>query len=251
MIAKLEKILKRWDSTLRENKWCGIKNEDMNVLCAFIRENSSKDKLVKQVIDCRNYCIYSDMKTEQLLTLTRRALKTIKRRYHRTYSQSEMYKSVTRHLFSEQIKKVDGRPLRTLDVEVEKPATARFVRRYVEKRMGQEYHRQHKKDDAFRTNNKARHSVNRAISYQLHNIGQVETGERRTFSTHWKPIYDPFTGTTVLKKKMSYSTLKEAKMAIIQWHADHPEDNIPMQAYKCEHCHNYHIGHNRELKPVI
>lgn len=81
------------------------------------------------------------------------------------------------------------------------------------------------------------------------NIAQIDEASQleKQISTHWKEMYDSTTGQMVLKKKMGYSTLKEANMAIDKWRIDHPEDAIPMAAYQCAHCGKFHIGHNRSL----
>ena len=136
-----------------------------------------------------------------------------------------------------------GITLKDVDITMEDGATSRKVRRIVEKRMCQAYHRQHK--NCGQNGGRDRHYMKRATSFQLHNLGQIEceTGVCRTESTHWKRSYDPITGEVVFKKKMGYSTYEEAMEAARQFSLRHPEDKRTISAYKCAYCGMWHIGH--------
>ena len=138
---------------------------------------------------------------------------------------------------------MDGKYLKDVDITMEDGATSRKVRRIVEKRMCQAYHRQHK--NCGQNGGRDRHYMKRATSFQLHNLGQIEceTGVCRTESTHWKRSYDPITGEVVFKKKMGYSTYEEAMEAARQFSLRHPEDKRTISAYKCAYCGMWHIGH--------
>ena len=111
--------------------------------------------------------------------------------------------------------------------------------------MSQACHRQYKHFGEDKTN-RTRHRVNRAVYYQLYNIWQNDNSSEmhRDVASHWKYSHDPFTSQLVLKKKVEYPTLQDANLAIIQWQVAHPDDRVPMEAYRCSHCHNYHIGHS-------
>lgn len=163
-------------------------------------------------------------------------------------SQRVRYEYVTKRIFLERIKAADNRYLRNIDITLENGKTARLVRRIVEKRMSQACHRQYKNFGADKTN-RTRHRITRAVSYQLYNIGQIDNclELHRDVASHWKYRYDHVTSQFVLKKKVEYATLQDANLAIIQWQVAHSNDKTPMVAYKCSHCHYYHIGHSIQV----
>ena len=114
--------------------------------------------------------------------------------------------------------------------------------------MCQTYHKQHK--DVFHSHgNRSRHNMKRAVSYELHIMGQVENVKSvsRGNSTHWKRKYDPNTGKIVFKKKVGYRTIEEAKISAIKLANDKPWSQKAVNVYKCSHCHMYHIGHESEM----
>ena len=137
-------------------------------------------------------------------------------------------------------------PLRNFDIETEPASDSKKVRRIVEKRMCQEYHRQHKHRSSYRISGKARHEMDRAVSYQIFNLGQLDGyANQRESGTHWKKIVDYSSGEYVMKKKVEYATIEEAQLHIELYKFAHPKDKRPMHAYYCEHCGHYHIGHDR------
>lgn len=167
--------------------------------------------------------------------------------------QSVRFWAETHKIFSERLRFRGGMLLRNFDIETENAKDSRKVRRIVEKRMCQAYHRQNKNSNKEEKSNSDRYWMHRATSYQLHNIGQVEhvRNVSRGLSTHYKKEYDPLTGEIVFKKKMTYQTELEALDAVRLWYISHPEDIGKMHAYQCNKCHKWHIGHqsNRiELK---
>ncbi len=91
--------------------------------------------------------------------------------------------------------------------------------------------------------------MKRAVSYELHIMGQVENVKSvsRGNSTHWKRKYDPNTGKVVFKKKVGYRTIEEAKISAIKLANDKPWCQKAVNVYKCSHCHMYHIGHESEM----
>ena len=158
--------------------------------------------------------------------------------------QGFRFKGQTQRLFEERLHFKGEMLLRNFDVETESARDSRIVRRIVEKRMCQAYHRMNKgMCDA--ASNKDRYWKRRAISFQLYNIGQVDDihGTSRGESTHWKKMYDPQTGKVVFKKKMAYPNEGAALEAIKLWKIVHVEDTKEMAAYQCSHCHKWHIGH--------
>ena len=103
----------------------------------------------------------------------------------------------------------------------------------------------YKKYSRTTNSNKDRYWEQRATSYQLYNIGQIENIEylSREDSTHWKRDYDNNTGKVVFKKKMIYNNEQEALEAIEERKKLYPFDTKEMHAYECKYCHKWHIGH--------
>ena len=133
--------------------------------------------------------------------------------------QGERFKGETRRLFDERLRFKDNMLLRNFDIETENPKDSRKVRRIVEKRMCQAYHRRNRRVDYDGSQRRNEHYwMNRATSFQLYNIGQVENvgSVSRGYSTHWKREYDELTGQVVFKKKMAYSSEEEAMIAVMQ-----------------------------------
>ena len=165
-------------------------------------------------------------------------------RRQKTFGQQERYCYVTKSIFNERLKCKDDIWLRNIDITTEDSKTARKVRRIIEKRMCQTYHKQHK-NTFHECGNRSRHNMKRAVSYELYIIGQVENVYKvsRGASTHWKRQYDPHTGKVVFKKKFGYETIEEAKASAIRLVHDKPWCHKAVSVYKCVHCNKYHIGH--------
>jgi len=159
--------------------------------------------------------------------------------------QGFRFKGQTQRLFEERLHFKGEMLLRNFDIETESAHDSRIVRRIVEKRMCQAYHRMNKGMCDAALSNKDRYWKRRAISFQLYNIGQVDDihSTSRGESTHWKKMYDPQTGKVVFKKKMAYPNEGAALEAIKLWKIEHVEDTKEMAAYQCSHCHKWHIGH--------
>jgi hypothetical protein len=171
--------------------------------------------------------------------------KSLSRKRTKTLGQQERYEHVTKAIFNEKLKCKNGTWLRNVDVTIEDSKIAKKVRRIIEKRMCQTYHKQHK--ELFHENgNQSRHNMKRAVSYELYIIGQVENinKQSRGNSTHWKRQYDPITGKKVFKKKVGYKTIEEAKVSAIKLLHDKPWCSKTVNVYKCAYCDQYHIGHD-------
>lgn len=172
----------------------------------------------------------------------------------KTFGQQERYEYVTKAIFKEKLKCKDNIWLRNIDITTVEPWLAKKVRRIIEKRMCQTYHKQHK-DIFHERGNRSRHNMKRAVSYELYIIGQVENvyKKSRGNSTHWKRKYDPNTGKIVFKKKVGYHTIAEAKLSAIKLAADESRNHRAIDIYKCPHCNMYHIGHEsmHSLAPIL
>lgn len=177
---------------------------------------------------------------------------TSKRR--KTFGQQERYEHVTKAIFNERLKCKDDTWLRNIDITTEEPWLVKKVRRIIEKRMCQTYHKQHK--EIFHDHgNQSRHNMKRAVSYELYILGQVENVNKlsRDNATHWKRQFDPNTGKVVFRKKFGYETIEEAKTSAIKLVQDKPWCHKAVNVYKCAHCNKYHIGHESYLtaNPIL
>ena len=171
----------------------------------------------------------------------------IRTKRQKTFGQQERYEHVTKHIFKEKLKCAKDTFLRNIDVNTASSKIKKIVRRIIEKRMCQAYHKTNK--DRFHINgNRSRHNMKRAVSYELYILGQVENiaGKSRGLSTHWKKKYDPHTKQFVFKKKHCYRTIKEATVAARKL-ANDEKHYRKISVYKCGICNNYHIGHKSHL----
>jgi hypothetical protein len=259
MNIEVIKVLKSWKSSLdyygKLDDWKLSAN--LSILGVYLRtkdEDIKRMRLVKQIRDKallpmfdipsmkellnRFFDSLSLSRAEEELNITHKAHYTVKE------GQGFRFKGQTQRLFEERLHFKGEMLLRNFDVETESARDSRIVRRIVEKRMCQAYHRMNKGIcDA--ASNKDRYWKRRAISFQLYNIGQVDDihSTSRGESTHWKEMYDPQTGKVVFKKKMAYPNESAALEAIKLWKIVHVEDTKEMAAYQCSHCHKWHIGH--------
>lgn len=257
MNTEVVKVLKSWKSSLdnyeKLDAWKLSAN--LSVLGAYLRtkdEDIKVMRLVKQIRD-KALCPTLDIpsmkellnKFFDILNLRNTKENDSKSNYIVKEGQGFRFKGQTQRLFEEKLHFKGEMLLRNFDVETESARDSRIVRRIVEKRMCQAYHRMNKGTCDSTLSNKNRYWKRRAISYQLYNIGQVDDihSTSRGESTHWKKMYDPQTGKKVFKKKMSYPNKDAALEAIKQWKIEHVEDTKEMAAYQCSHCHKWHIGH--------
>lgn len=255
MEQTIQNTLKRWELSLinfgKIDQW-NI-NKDYNILCAFIAKGKSKTAR-SAVRECRDYSISLSCDAAILLSKVQNANRILNKpddsRINRemkkfnSVGQTKRYESITKKLYTEKLRFKEGQYLKDIDILMEDKATSRKVRRIVEKRMCQAYHRQHKIFPRYDGHD--RHFMKRATSFQLHNLGQIECKEGicRSQFTHWKKTYDPIAGKIVFKKKMAYSAYEEATAAARQHMAMHPEETVPVTAYKCAFCDKWHIGHS-------
>ena len=84
------------------------------------------------------------------------SMSTNKRR--KTFGQQERYEHVTKAIFNERLKCKDDTWLRNIDITTEESWLVKKVRRIIEKRMCQTYHKQHK--EVFHDHgNQSRHNM--------------------------------------------------------------------------------------------
>lgn len=255
MEQTIQTTLKRWESSIinygKVDQW-NI-NEDYSILRIFI-SSSKSNTARKAVTECLDYSILNDYDVAVLLSKIQNANRILNKQNDsrinkemnklNSVCQSKRFFSTTKKLYNERLKFKNGEYLKVVDITIEDGATSRKVRRIVEKRMCQAYHRQ--KKNTHSEGGQDRHYMKRATSFQLHNLGQIERskGFIRSHSTHWKKVYDPITRKIVLKKKMEYSSIKEANQAAKEYMHRSPYDTRRINAYICEYCGKWHIGHS-------
>lgn len=256
MKSEIQQILKKWEGNLRRNGSLDVAQYSRvsSEVDGFIRSNK-KSQVARLLADCRNSMLSPAPDGEKILKNVRHALFLIQKEINDEkrelgidvdLGQRQRYQAVSKKLYMEKLKFQDNSSLREADVTLMEGKDSRKVRRIVEKRMCQQYHRHHKQYSTYRTSGKARHEMDRAVSYQIFNLGQLDGySNKRESGTHWKKVMDYSTGKYVMKKKVEYATLEEAQLHIELYQFAHPHDKRPMQAYYCEHCGHYHIGHGR------
>lgn len=266
MNITVKSILNGWKNSIEKyNKLDDWKfEEQLSSLGEYLRSNNDPKDIVRLVHFVRDCAICPNLNIEQLLSMINKALaiekaskksiclftKKVNGRV-KLQGQGERFKGETKRLFDERLRFKDNMLMRNFDIETENPRDSRKVRRIVEKRMCQAYHRRNKRMDYDSSQRKNEHYwMKRATSFQLYNIGQMENVGfvPRGYSTHWKREYDEQTGQIVFKKKMAYSSEEEANKAVKEWHRIHPQDKREVVAYKCAICKKWHIGHKLELK---
>ena len=268
MNTEVVKVLKSWKYSLDHyEKLDNLKlSENLSVLGAYLRtkdEDIKVMRLVKQIRDKALCPMFDITSMKVLLNKFFDSLKLCRAEEdsnttHKSYykvkeGQGFRFKGQTHRLFEERLHFKGEMLLRNFDVATESARDSRIVRRIVEKRMCQAYHRMNKGMCDAALSNKNRYWKRRAISFQLYNIGQVDDihSTSRGESTHWKKMYDPQTGKVVFKKKMAYPSEGAALEAIKLWKISHFEDTKEMAAYQCSHCHKWHIGHYNNIQNTI
>lgn len=256
METKIQQSLRKWEGGIRRNGHFDVSSyaKISKSIEGYIRKDRNSE-ISRVLTACRDATMSAAPNNEQILEDVRHALFLIQAEINTEkrnngidvdYGQRKRYEAVTKKLYSEKLRFKENKSLREADVTLMEGKDARKVRRIVEKRMCQEYHRQHKKRSGYQETGRTRHEMNRAVSYELYNLGQMDGyTNKRESGTHWKKVIDYSTGEFVMKKKVEYVTLEEALLSIELYRYAHPDDHRPMNAYYCEHCHHYHIGHER------
>lgn len=266
MNTELKSILNGWKNSIEKyNKLDTWKfEEQLSSLGKYLFNNNDSRDIVRLVRYIRDSAICPNPNMRDLFSMIEKVLdmantskksiclftKKVNGRV-KLNGQGERFKGETKRLFDERLRFKDNMLLRNFDIETENPKDSRKVRRIVEKRMCQAYHRRNKRmeyDDSQRRNE--HYWMSRATSFQLYNIGQMENvgSVSRGYSTHWKKEYDEQTAQVVFKKKMAYSSEEEANQAVMEWKRNHPEDKREVTAYKCAICKKWHIGHKSEME---
>lgn len=225
--------------------------DDFEVITKVLQCKDIKRDVKHAVKRCGRFALESKMDTNfiRILTFTIKLLcsaqesneiRKIKKKYA-DQGMTERYRPLTKRLAREKIRKIGKEAIYT-DNHTDDAETIRLVRRFVEKRAAQAAHKNARKHD--RKTNRYRHSVIRAISFNLYNRRYAEyDAELRTTGTHWKVQKHPNKKKKILVAKFSYNTREEAYEACNRYRMFNPEDSRPMSVYRCSHCGKWHIGH--------
>ena len=208
MNTEVVKVLKSWKSSLEHyeklDDWKLSAN--LSVLGVYLRtkdEDVKVMRLVKQIRDKALCPMFDILSMKELLNRFFDSLNLSHaeeesnptHKGHCTVKEGQgfRFKGQTQRLFEERLHFKGEMLLRNFDIETESAHDSRIVRRIVEKRMCQAYHRMNKGMCDAALSNKDRYWKRRAISFQLYNIGQVDDihSTSRGESTHWKKMYDP------------------------------------------------------------
>lgn len=228
--------------------------DDFTAIARVIKSQDVKKDIKRAVQRCRDYALAEVVRISDLVRSLSSALALMckaqenkeLRKVKKSYADqgmTERYRPLTKRLSREKIRKI-GREVIYTDRHTDDAETTKLVRRIVEKRAAQEAHKNAGKHD--RETNRYRHSVIRAVSFNLYNRKYAEyDAELRAPGTHWKVQKHHSKGKKVLVAKFSYSTYEEAVEACTRYMMAHPEDPRPMSAYKCDYCGKWHIGHER------
>lgn len=261
-LLNLTRIFNRWlkmltnygklDETTLQN--------DFIVIAKVVKSHETKKDIKRAAQRCRDYALVTVMQiTDFVHSLTsaldllckaqeNRELRKVKKAYA-DQGMTERYRPLSKRLAKEKIRKI-GREVIYTDRHTDDAETTRLVRRIVEKRAAQEAHKNAGKHD--RETNRYRHSIQRAVSFNLYNKRYAEyDAELRAPGTHWKVQTHNSKGKKVLVAKFSYNTYEEAVEACARYMMAHPEDSRPMSAYKCDYCGKWHIGHERNPQEII
>ena len=228
--------------------------DDFTVIAKVIKSHETKKDIKRAVQHCRDHALATIIRISDLVRSLTSALNLLCKAHenneirkikkaHADQGMTERYRPLSKRLATEKIRKI-GREVIYTDRHTDDAGTTRLVRRIVEKRAAQEAHKRAGKSD--RETNRYRHSIQRAVSFNLYNTRYAEyDAELRASGTHWKVKTHYSKGKKVLVAKFSYNTHEEAVEACTRYMMAHPEDPRPMSAYKCDYCGKWHIGHER------
>ncbi|MBD5184341.1 MAG: hypothetical protein HDS97_05530 [Bacteroidales bacterium] len=160
---------------------------------------------------------------------------------------TERYRHLTTKLGRERLHKLGNKHINLMDMEFDKKADVKLVRRIVEKRAAQEVHKTRKKSG---NGNKFRQQVRRVSSFSLYSTSFTDYDNgKRSFGTHWTVTHIPGKGYRKLRAKRSYGSYEEAWAACENYMSNFPDDPKPVSPYICEQCGRWHFGHDKYMAP--
>ncbi|MDE6578676.1 MAG: hypothetical protein K2J82_09910 [Muribaculaceae bacterium] len=254
LLFRLTCIFNRWRKMIKNygKLDCTSLTDDFNLISMVIKSCDMKNSVRSAVRTCRDIALSSDPSLPDLYSSLSRTLrilceeqedssiKTIKKIYD-DQGMTERYRPLSKRLRKEKIRRL-GKEIIFTDINSDRPATTRLVRRIIEKRAAQTVFKNSGRSG--HDSNRFRQSVRRAASFSLYNTSFIDYDREKRFNaTHWKVIHYASKGTKALKAKRSYNTQEDALNAIENHYRNHPGDPRPMEAYLCAYCGKWHIGH--------
>ena len=253
-IVNLTYVFNRWLKMLNRYGKLDVYsiNDDFATIAKVIKAVNIKRPIRNIVATCRDYALAGASSIDRLVMSLYSALEVLcespeymtMRNWKQQYAEqgmSKRYKSLSKRLAREKIHKI-GKEIAFTDSGTDEPKTTKLVRRIVEKRAAQTVFRNSK--NGVRDSNLFRQNVRRATSFSLYNLTFTDYDQKkRAKGTHWKVVFGKFG--KKLKSKNSYNSYEEAIAACNSYMLNHPYDIRTMNAYMCEHCGKWHIGHER------
>lgn len=252
-------ILNRWLKMLAnygkldESSLCS----DVEIISGVIDSTQIVDNMWRALVNCRYYAISKSYSVESFLDQIEKTLKLLCRmqdcyeikkikKNRADQGMSERYRPLKKRLEKEKILKLN-KHLAYVDLDIDNSYDVKLIRRIVEKRAAQDVHKWNNAKS--KESNEFRQRVKRATSFSLYQTSFTDYDARkRAPGTHWRIIRLNKKGKLILKSKKGFSSYEEALEACNRYVLRHPEDPIPMSAYKCEFCSKWHIGHDRQIK---
>lgn len=232
---------------------------DLDLIANVMGNHSLNPRLKRDISICRFYAI-SEIKSNQALTDTlKKVLKKLckfqedshvrrLKKIEANQGMTERYRPLSKKLEKEKIRRI-GKHLSFTDINTDDSYEVKLIRRIVEKRAAQNVHRLTSKRN--KETNQFRQSVRRATSFSIYNTNFTDYDARkRAPGTHWK-IYYTNKGKKMLKSKKGYESYEEAIEVCHSYILAHPEDRLPVAAYKCDFCGKWHIGHDRKAEEAL
>lgn len=230
---------------------------DVEIISSFIGSTQVVDNIWRALVNCRYYAITKSGSVLSFLDQIEKTLKLLCRKQdcyeirkikknRADQGMTERYRPLTKRLEKEKIRKLN-KHLAYVDLDFDDSYDVKLIRRIVEKRAAQDVHRW--KNSKSKDSNEFRQRVRRATSFSLYQTSFTDYDARkRAPGTHWRVIRRTKKGKVILKSKKGFYSYQDALDACNRYVLRHPDDPIPMSAYKCEFCGKWHIGHDRKSK---
>lgn len=253
-IVNLTYVFNRWLKMLNRYGKLDLYsiNDDFATIAKVIKAVNIKRSIRDIVATCRDYALAGASSIYRLVMSLYSALEILcesqeniifgdLKQQYAEQGMTKRYRPLSKRLAREKIHKI-GKEIAFTDSGTDEPKTTKLVRRIVEKRAAQAVFRNSK--NGVRDSNLFRQNVRRATSFSLYNLTFADYDQKkRAKGTHWKVVFGKFG--KKLKSKNSYNSYEEAIAACNSYMLNHPYDIRTMNAYKCEHCGKWHIGHER------
>lgn len=154
MKNEIQKILKKWERDLRRNGFIDATrfSQMSSEIDSYIRSNKNT-QVARLLTSCRDSTLQASPNKGKILKNLRHALFLLQKEINEEkrelginvdLGQRQRYEAISKRHYSEKLRFKANKSLRRADVTLMEGRDSRKVRRIVEKKMCQEYHRQHK-----------------------------------------------------------------------------------------------------------